>query len=90
MINGIGKSGPGRIDAQRLGLGQASAAAAPGAVAATSTAARGCGAIAEQLGQGAPIDGGKVAQIRAAIAEGRYAVDPDMIADRMIAADLGI
>lgn len=88
MINGIGKSGPGRIDAQRLGLGLA--AAASGAVPTASSGARSGGAIADLLSEGAPVDGGKVAQIRAAIAEGRYVVDPDLIADRMIAADLGI
>lgn len=35
-----------------------------------------------------PVDGGRVAELRAAIAEGRYLVDPKVIAERMIEADL--
>jgi negative regulator of flagellin synthesis FlgM len=38
--------------------------------------------------EGAPVDAGKVAAIRAAIAEGRYPVDPDKIAESMLNVDL--
>lgn len=38
----------------------------------------------------APVDGAKVAALKAAIADGSYKVDPDAIAARMIALDLGI
>jgi negative regulator of flagellin synthesis FlgM len=38
--------------------------------------------------EGAPIDGAKVAAIRAAIAEGRYPVDPARIAAAMVEIDL--
>ena len=42
-----------------------------------------------ELAAGAPpIDGGRVAELRVAIAEGRYAVDPQLIAERMIDSDL--
>jgi negative regulator of flagellin synthesis FlgM len=37
--------------------------------------------------EGAPIDAAKVAAIRAAIAEGRYPIEPDRIAQGMIAFD---
>jgi negative regulator of flagellin synthesis FlgM len=37
---------------------------------------------------GAPVDADKVAAIRAAIAEGRYPVDPEKIARSMIELDL--
>jgi negative regulator of flagellin synthesis FlgM len=43
---------------------------------------------AELAAQGAPVDGGKVAALRAAIADGSYKVDARAIADRMIALDL--
>lgn len=39
-------------------------------------------------GQGAPIDQAKVDDIRAAIAEGRYLIDPQLLAQKMIALDL--
>jgi negative regulator of flagellin synthesis FlgM len=39
---------------------------------------------------GAPVDSEKVAAIRAAIAEGRYPVDPDKIAEKMLALDLPV
>ena len=39
-------------------------------------------------GEGAPIDQAKVDKLRAAIAEGRYLVDPQQLAQRMIALDL--
>jgi negative regulator of flagellin synthesis FlgM len=37
---------------------------------------------------GPPVNAEKVEAIRAAIAEGRYSVDADKIAERMIALDL--
>ena len=37
---------------------------------------------------GAPVDAAKVAAVRAAIAEGRYPVDPRAIAEAMVALDL--
>ncbi len=45
-------------------------------------------AVAELASAGAPVDAGKIAAIRAAIAEGRYPVDPEKIAARMIEIDL--
>ena len=89
MIDGVGKSGPaGRIDLVRTSVERSAAAAKAGdglsgdSVAGLSTPA------AEMAAAGAPIDAEKVAAIRAAIAEGRYPVDPDKIAERMIALDL--
>lgn len=90
MINGIGKSGTGRIELQRAGESQGAAAAASvGSPAAEGRSGGVGGVVSALVSQGAPIDGDKVAAIRAAIAEGRYSVDPDAIAERMIAADLG-
>lgn len=43
-------------------------------------------AAAEMAAKGAPIDAGKVAAVRQAIAEGRYAVDPLRIADALVEA----
>ena len=91
MIDGIGKRGAaGRIDLARSALERSAAAGKVGdalsqdAVNAPSTPA------AEMAASGAPIDSAKVAAIRAAITEGRYPVDPDKIAEKMIALDLPV
>jgi negative regulator of flagellin synthesis FlgM len=86
MIDGVGKSGPGPID-----LGRAEKGAAPAPVA--NAGIRGGegpveSAVFGLVSGGAPVDGFKVAAIRAAIAEGRYPVHADRIAERMIALDL--
>jgi negative regulator of flagellin synthesis FlgM len=86
MIDGVGKSGPGRVDLSRADQG---GAAVP--VSGISVRGREGGvesAVFELVSGGAPIDGAKVAAIRAAIAEGRYPVDAGKIAERMIALDL--
>lgn len=86
MIDGVGKSGAGRIDPAR-GAEKNAPAAPVGA-----SPARGKGpvesAVFELVGAGAPVDAAKVAELRAAIADGRYPVDADKIAERMIALDL--
>ncbi len=90
MINGIGKSGAERIELQRAGAGKGSAAAAPTSIAAPNGRSGAVGSVvADLVGMGAPVDSDKVSEIRQAIAEGRYKVDPEAIAERMIAADLG-
>ena len=87
MIDGVGKSGAGRIDSSR----GASQGALVGRIAPGSSADR-PGAVASAVfglaAEGPPVDSAKVAQIRAAIAEGRYPVDANRIAERMIALDL--
>lgn len=90
MIDGIGKSGTGRIDLQRAAAGQGPAGSAPVKGAAEGGRSGGVGGVvAELVSMGPPVDGGKVLAIQEAIALGRYRVDPEAIADRMIAADLG-
>ncbi len=88
MIDGIGRSAAGRLEPARGGVERSEAAAR-----STNLATRGeLGAAANPLAQmaaaGPPVDGDKVAAIRAAIAEGRYPVDPDRIAAAMLALDL--
>jgi negative regulator of flagellin synthesis FlgM len=43
--------------------------------------------VFELVAGGPPVDSARVAAIRAAIAEGRYPVDPEKIAERMLALD---
>ncbi len=90
MINGIGKSGAERLELHRAGAGQGPAAAAPSSIAPSGERSAGVGGVVASLvGMGPPVDSDKVSAIRQAIAEGRYTVDPEAIAERMIAADLG-
>lgn len=89
MINGIGSTGKGRIDSARTdpALRGAAAAISPLAPEAAKVE-KPSNPAADLASLGAPVDAQKVAEIRAAIAEGRYPVDPKAIAEKMIALDL--
>ena len=87
MINGVGPTGRSRIDLLRTPVeGNAPVASTGNASAGKSGAV--ASSVSEIVAGGPPIDSDKVAAIRAAIAEGRYPVDPEKIAERMIALDL--
>ena len=89
MINGIGPTGTGRVDAPRSDSVQRGAPAARVALARGDAApAAPLNPVAELAASGPPIDTDKVAAIRAAIAEGRYPIDPQAIARKMIELDL--
>ena len=90
MINGIGSTGKGRIDGTRTDPALRGAAAAAASPLATETAKieKPSNPAADLAALGAPVDAQKVADIRAAIAEGRYPVDPKAIAEKMLALDL--
>jgi len=90
MINGIGSTGNNRVDLARSDAAQrgAATAAAPEVVKSGTDAAAPTSPAATLAALGAPIDAEKIAAIRAAIAEGRYPVDPQAIAEKMIALDL--
>lgn len=89
MINGIGPTGTGRIDSVRADALQRGAPAAKIAPAASEAAESASpNPAAELASSGPPIDAQKIAAIRTAIAEGRYPIDPQAIADKMIELDL--
>jgi negative regulator of flagellin synthesis FlgM len=85
MIEGVGKSGPGRVDLSRADQGGPAAPVAGAAVRGRDGGVE--SAVFELVSGGAPVDNAKVAAIRTAIAEGRYPVDAEKIAQRMIALD---
>lgn len=87
MIDGVGKSGSNRIDVAR-GAEQGGRVAAIGDKPLRAPSASVESAVFEQVSAGAPVDTAKVAAVRAAIADGRYAIDPRAIAEKMIALDL--
>ncbi len=87
MIDGIGKAGAGRLALVRGGAAERSAEigkAGEGAPRPNAPASP----VAAMAAEGAPVDAARVAAIRAAIAEGRYPVDPGRIAAAMIEVDL--
>ena len=88
MIDGIGKSGAGRIELARSHAGQAAAAAPVGASDGSGRSATLGSLVADLAALGPPVDGDKVSALRQAIAEGRCRADPEAIAERMIADDL--
>ena len=91
MINGIGSTGKGRIDGTRTDpalRGAAAAAAVSPLATETAKIEKPSNPAADLAALGAPVDAQKVADIRAAIAEGRYPVDPKAIAEKMLALDL--
>lgn len=91
MINGIGSSGNGRVDLNRTDSARrnvATPSTQPAGAAPATASERASSTGAGIASLGAPIDAEKIAAIRAAIAEGRYPVNPQAIAEKMIALDL--
>ncbi len=88
MINGIGKVGAGRLEPTRGSVERTSEAGKTASVSSAAVAAGPSSPAGEMAAAGAPVDAEKVAAIRAAIAEGRYPVDPEKIARSMIELDL--
>ena len=88
MIDGIGKSGAGRLGLVRGSVERPGAAGQAAPVGASQSLSGPSSPAGEMAAAGAPVDAEKVAAIRAAIAEGRYPVDPDKIARSMIELDL--
>jgi negative regulator of flagellin synthesis FlgM len=85
MIKSVGDKQFGRVDAPRVSLDRTAAAAKPATASAEGArAGASVSPAADMAAQGAPVDSAKVAAIKAAIAEGRYPVDPAKIADAMI------
>ena len=88
MIDRVRNGGSSRIELNRSAPGAAARpAASAGRIGEGSGVAAGS-AVSDLVSLGAPVDSDKVAAIRAAIAEGRYPVDPRKIAERMVDMDL--
>ncbi len=88
MIKGIGSAGAGQVDAARAQAAQRGAAPKLPDAADPSAGAAPVSPAVQLAAAGAPVDTDKVAAVRTAIAAGRYVIDPQAIADRMIALDL--
>jgi negative regulator of flagellin synthesis FlgM len=86
MIDGVGKGGAGRIDIARQEKG--AVVGTPRSHGPRVSEGGVKSAVLELVSGGAPIDTAKVETIRAAIRDGRYPVDADRIAKRMLDFDL--
>jgi negative regulator of flagellin synthesis FlgM len=96
MIDGFGRNQPPRLQGPANAVSTGPAASAAGPVAAkapaasrTSAAAAQLSGVARSLAAKAPVDAARVAELRAAMVAGKYRVDPEAIAARMIAFDRG-
>jgi negative regulator of flagellin synthesis FlgM len=85
MIDGVGKGGSGRIDIARQEKGSVVAAPRSHGSRAADGAVK--SAVLELVSGGAPVDSARVEAVRTAIRDGRYPVDPDRIAARMLDFD---
>jgi negative regulator of flagellin synthesis FlgM len=86
MIDGVGKGGAGRIDLARQEKGAAVAPVRGDGPRAAEGGVK--SAVLELVSGGAPVDTAKVESVRAAIRDGRYPVDADRIAARILEVDL--
>lgn len=86
MIDGVGKSGAGRIDIARQDKGSAVGAARGAGPRVADGAVK--SEVLALVSGGAPVDSARVEAVRAAIREGRYPLDANRVALRMLDVDL--
>lgn len=97
MIDGISGGGPARGTPPLRGAGETVAATggsdasrpAARVAALAGVAARPPGGLVAELAKAPPVDSARVAALREAIAQGRFAIDPGAIADAMLRLEGG-
>lgn len=91
MVKSVGQMVGSPVDLAKLREGGKARAASAVSIDAPVRGgeARASTPAARMAAEGAPVDMDRVAAIREAIASGKYPVDADRIAERMIALDLG-
>ena len=88
MINGVGRFGS--VEPTRIAPERGLQVSKPGDATAEASGGAPATLVGKLTAEGPPVDAAKVAAIRAAIARGAYPVDPDKIAERMLALDLPV
>ncbi len=94
MIKSVGQGVTPAVDAAKLresGQARSSAPVSQATQATTSVIAESIATPAARMAaQGAPIDSARIERVKQAIASGKYPVDPDKIAEKMIDLDLPV
>jgi negative regulator of flagellin synthesis FlgM len=94
MIKSVGQAMSAAVEAAKLresGQTRAPAQASQATPAAASAAAETVATPASRMAaQGAPIDTARIDRVKQAIASGKYPVDPDKIAEKMLDLDLPV
>lgn len=90
MIKSVGQSISSPVELAKLREGGKTKAAASveSSVETSASAESTATPAARMAAQGAPVDMDRIAAVKAAIASGNYPVDPERIAEKMIALDL--
>ncbi len=92
MIKSVGQAVSAAIEAAKLresAQTRSSAPAAQATQASTSATAETLATPAARMAsQGAPVDSARIERVKQAIASGKYPVDPDKIAEKMLDLDL--
>lgn len=95
MIKPVGQGLSAAVEAAKL---RETAQARPAAPAPQPAASAAASVVAETVAtpsarmaaQGAPIDSARIERVKQAIASGKYPVDPDKIAEKMLDLDLPV
>ncbi len=94
MIKSVGQPVNGAVEAAKLREAAQTRTSAPAAQTSQATAS----IVAETVStpasrmaaQGAPVDSARIERVKQAIASGKYPVDPDKIAEKMLDLDLPV
>jgi len=94
MIKPVGQPMSGAVEAAKLREAVQTRAAAPAAQASQASASIVAETVAtpaaRMAAQGAPLDSARIERVKQAIASGKYPVDPDKIAEKMLDLDLPV
>ncbi len=94
MIKSVDQGMNAAVDAAKLRESGQARAAAPASQPSQATSSLVAEAIAtpsaRMAAQGAPIDSARIERVKQAIASGKYPVDPDKIAEKMLDLDLPV
>ena len=94
MIKSVGQPVNGAVEAAKLREAVQTRTSAPAAQTSQASASIAAETVAtpasRMAAQGAPVDSARIERVKQAIASGKYPVDPDKIAEKMLDLDLPV
>lgn len=94
MIKPVGQQVSAAVDAAKLREAAQTRTSAPAPQATQASASVAAETVAtpasRMAAQGAPVDSARIERVKQAIASGKYPVDPDKIAEKMLDLDLPV